>query len=335
MSASGTVAEQRAAEPGQGLMVEDPEVAAAIAELKARWPAIGEAADHPLTEFFYLGAGREEASFGKRGRRGAIFFGLTKKEILPWLWMPLYVAAFHWNYFFWLLAIIVIYQAWSQRQRRRGKDQERLGGIELSSEPYSLLKGDDSQRAEWWLAPLSYREFLGICVGFHYARARTGSTWRNRLQWRALVRHIPTVLFSIYLFRYMVGATAFQVALAFAGYFIVMATIPRNASFHLRAALDEAANTVKRVRGNERDASNGLKGCAVLLCLMVLTVMLFWMRGHGVSWAITLMAVLACVCILQLAGVLARGTDHCAAFEQDIAEGAVKFESRRAPWRVE
>lgn len=154
-------------------LISDPAASRAVADLKRRWPAIGAAADHPLTEFFIQRL--ERKNFRRRGIDAkykriafvvmffAFFFCL---RFFPTV-MQFYMRYNH-------LFLVAIFAAVAlNRKYRKPPKQHNL------KSPFQLLyeAGDVSQWEHLWLAPLSYRDLAGTCIGVVYHQRTTKKAW--------------------------------------------------------------------------------------------------------------------------------------------------------------
>ncbi|MCE5228066.1 hypothetical protein LLG95_00525 [bacterium] len=151
--------------------IEDPAVAAAIADLKSRWPAVGEAADHPLTEFFV-----------RRWRvveRRVLWEDCKKLScialLMAGLWLGFHFTPFQFHFLIWI-AVVCAFYLW-EKTKRLVKTRDIYS-------PFHLMTagGDKSQMEQLWLTPVRFRDYAGIYLGWVYcSRSSSSAKYLNNL----------------------------------------------------------------------------------------------------------------------------------------------------------
>lgn len=157
--------------------IQDPSIARAIDDLKRRWPAIGAAADHPLTEFFIQRDARKER------RRRAIDPKYWRFIIVICIFgfffsMRFSPTAMHFymRYNPLIMVLVFLGVALNRKYRKPPKRNDLRSPFHMLAEA-----GDVSQWAHLWLAPLSYRDVAGTCIGVFYHARVTKKLWLWRL----------------------------------------------------------------------------------------------------------------------------------------------------------
>lgn len=151
--------------------IEDPDIARAIDDLKRRWPAVGEAADHPLTEWFVRQKPR----------------GIDWNRIIPIISrITVYCCVFMFllylvpQRFFYFTMMIAWCFLWLERglakRRVRYKTQRKMRKLR------DLLarECDPGQLEQLWLTPITYRDCAGIHMGAMYDELFNRRKWIGR-----------------------------------------------------------------------------------------------------------------------------------------------------------
>ncbi len=146
--------------PGASQNFSDPTIAATMAELARRWPAIGAAADHPLTEFFIQK--RARLPWSRRGRnelllRQAPYHGMLLLGVLAIYQMsPRFMGLIY--------LPLILGTALIRRYVRVSKMKDLRWPSDI------LLASDAGQLEQLRLTPLKWRDLLGLEIALEYCR---------------------------------------------------------------------------------------------------------------------------------------------------------------------
>ena len=157
-------------------------IARAIADLKAIAPKLGEAAEHPLTEWFFMAPVRAvQAESVRKGSRISYFFWTRLVMVITYgviyAWAPTMYKSICFLPF--MLAIVAtdVVQRRSKAGGWSGKATARMAPRSAGA----MLLGDRMQREQLWLTGVSYRDIVGIFVGCEFvARFPLGVEQRRR-----------------------------------------------------------------------------------------------------------------------------------------------------------
>lgn len=147
--------------------VEDPETTEVIREISTRWPEIGKAADHPLTEFFIR----------RSGRPGVLVPALYQMRFVVFLviitgplwYMPVVNNYLRLNIFslkYWMILALIcavlgcIHLVLTTRKKARAM-----------ASPEEMISKDPEQNCFIWLSGLSLPEFIATSFAHHYWQA--------------------------------------------------------------------------------------------------------------------------------------------------------------------
>lgn len=152
--------------------IEDPQIAASIDDLKRRWPEIGAAADHPLTEWFI-----------QRMNRNPIRDAIMSILFMIMFYGPLFVySQFDIDDFVFFLFIVGWMFLWAIGIIRHNKKTKK--SLMIPGDIYIDGSGA-SQAQQVWMTPLNFRAFAGIELGKMYYHEH-GLKWprsRTLLAW--------------------------------------------------------------------------------------------------------------------------------------------------------
>lgn len=163
--------------------IEDPQIAASIDDLKRRWPDIGAAADHPLTEFFLTRKITRSRILNRTRERIAYFLAAILIYCVLWYFFPRFLHHFSGATLLAVFTTVSILSRYSKMETEynlRNPDQLLNGA------------GDESQWQQIWLVPLSYRDIAGVNLGcaFH--------TWRmNAVRDKRIIIAIGILTFAV------------------------------------------------------------------------------------------------------------------------------------------
>lgn len=136
--------------------IQDPSIARAIDDLKRRWPAIGAAADHPLTEWFIL----------RRRRRNSFFaFPPPWTMRVLWIWMILMFAyRFRASGFAFMVLALCFFTPVRLPQAITGMFRKKQHVRDVR-EPADLLRDNDPSHLDQInLTALDFTDLLAACA---------------------------------------------------------------------------------------------------------------------------------------------------------------------------
>ncbi|MCE5228067.1 hypothetical protein LLG95_00530 [bacterium] len=135
----------------------DPEIARAIDDLKTWWPAIGEAADHPLTEWFIRHQSNKQRTDWSR-------YSALLARILVYL---IALSTLYWFLPRYLHGLIYVAGSIVGAIERRIIIRRKQSNIR-NLRHLLLREGDAGQLEQLWLTPITYRDCAGIHLGCIY-----------------------------------------------------------------------------------------------------------------------------------------------------------------------
>ncbi|MCE5231044.1 hypothetical protein LLG95_15805 [bacterium] len=220
-----------------GNLVEDPAISPLIDDLKHRWPAIGNAVDHPLTEFFI----RRTLRKGIRRR------GIDPKfyQIATFLCVVCFFLSIRYfpglaNLYMRFNGLILLLVFGGIALNRKFRKPPRRNDL---ASPFHMLAeaGDVSQWEHLWLAPLSYRDVAGTCIGVFY-HTRVSKKWLPHLTGAFIVLSVIfLLLLNMGAFRNLIGNQYLfpVIALGSSALFFIAATLSlsRNPAYIVHLAM--------------------------------------------------------------------------------------------------
>lgn len=262
--------------------IEDPAIAGTIADLKRRCPAIGDAADHPLAEFFI----HRQKSKPRRGRQDKLLMGgiwlFLILAFLAGLGYSSSFASFFAKYNGFLMIAFFMGGALHRKFRKPPRRNDLTDPIQMLAEA-----GDVSQWEHLWLAPLAYRDLAGVCLGVYYHRKTASRAWPWRLILRVFFWLAACVLVATFFMdqiRFMQWVTCYgypaETASILAGLVFLIYSAHRlftDTNYHLCRVMGRISGIVMQRQqrlfvAHEFWKSQWRRGCGIALFMIILQI---------------------------------------------------------------
>lgn len=312
--------------------IEDPQIAASIDDLTSRWPAIGRAADHPLTEWFI------QRDIARQQRPSRAMPVVACSAVLM-----LVALVFFWKYVLYALIVIVVLAVFagdfifglfdafrSVRDEIAKRGHKREVG---DPDEFFLAAGDPNQWEQVCMLPIPLRSMAGIMIGcgYHDLVSKKRISLKSVLVIVACAGAAVTICLQLFipadLWRFIKnigGPFAYILLLASVLPLIyTMESLRRNPSFIMGNFLNQLETSILKTlysRSNRdrqlskrRDRKPMDMGVPLLVLFIVNAA---WIASSGISLASLIFSLLAWAGLIHLASSWLGEKDPTPEFEE-------------------